>query len=72
MSQRADHCESLKFFLKKYPSIPEIVVDIWYDLITNQDWEVREIINMLKSGWGFSDEIDIVINKYIEQEKFYL
>lgn len=66
MSQYGDHQETLKSALKKYPLTPTIVVDVFYDTITNQDLDGEMIIGILKSGLGISEHADKVINEYIE------
>jgi len=71
MSQFADHCSTFKSKLIEHKDNYKIVIDVFVDTITNQEWETDSIVSILSSGLGISEEIDIAINKEIEREKSY-
>jgi len=52
MSQYSDQCITLKQMLIKHIDNVDVVIDVFYDCITNQEWSDLEICNILQSGVG--------------------
>lgn len=71
MSQRADHTNSLRSKINEFKDNYKIVIDVWYDIISNQDWDSEDIINMLSYSLHIDNDIDNEIQKYIDREKAY-
>jgi len=72
MSQLADHCSTIKQMLRKYPDCAEMVVDVFHDTVSNQEWDAEDLIFMLEAGLGISEDGDVALNKMISFEKQFL
>jgi len=69
MSQLSDMCIILKDNLKKYPNNYKIVIDVFTAVIDDEGWEDSDVIRMLHHSFGISNEIDIELQRRIDEMK---
>jgi hypothetical protein len=66
MSQYSDQCITLKQMLIKHIDNVEVVIDVFYNCITNQEWSDLEICNILQSGVGISSQANIILENLVK------
>lgn len=71
MSQFGDHTRTLVEMIKKYPTCEHVVIETFFETITNQSWSEELIIDMLDCGKGISETADVILDKFINRASLY-
>jgi hypothetical protein len=58
MSQSSDHAETLKRAINRHISNYDVVIDVFIETVSNQDWDSGDIIIMLGSSSIEDEEED--------------
>lgn len=72
MSQHGDHCLTLRSKIIEHVDNYKIVIDVFLDTISNQDWDDSLVIQMVEYSMGISSEIDEELSRHISILKSYL